>query len=153
MKFIIIIILLLAFAIVGFLIYDSFKRKKVFYNNIVDLCLHLSHEIRFSKNDIKKIITSSKVKYCNELKEYLQAYLMQQLYSPKLLNENENIEVVEFLESLGKFDVDGELKNINKYKELFKNKFNLATQQEKTKGAALFKIFIILGLLVAIILL
>ncbi len=151
MKLFLIVVINIAFACVGYFIFDNYRRKKKFYSDMVDFCGYLSNEIRFNKNDIRKIFLSLQGRFNSELEGYLQAFLNYSTYNQKLLNSVENDEIIAFLKSLGKFDVDGEIKNINKYQELFTKKLNNASEQERTRGSAIFKIFIILGLLVSII--
>lgn len=152
MKLFFIIIIICGFSLIGFMIWKNYSKKKVFYKNITDFCTHLAQEIRFNKNNIKKIISNCKQNYSSDLILTMNAYLNDCLVVSEILTKIESNEVEQFFKSLGKFDVDGELANISKHKEIFIRRLKESEQLEKTKGMAMFKIFIILGLLVGIIL-
>ena len=152
MKFTLILILVLAFSLIGILIYLNYNSKKNVYKCLVDFCDCSLLEIKFNKTNFKKIINKY-IKSCNfEMKNILNSYLERKPYNSKILNSEENEVVQNFLCSIGKKDVDGEVDNISKYKEIFKLSYEKAKEDEKKHGVISLKISIVIGLLLAIIL-
>jgi len=152
MKIILILVIVLASSLIGVFVYLSCNSKKNIYKNLIDFCDYSLLEIKFNKANFRKIIERY-LKNCNfEVKNYLNAYLERKTYSSKVLKTEENIVIANFLSSIGTKDVDGEVDNLNKYKEFFKLSFEKAQEEEKKRGITSLKISIVLGLLFAIIL-
>lgn len=152
MKFVLIVVIVVAFCVIGVLVYSNYLTKKNIYKCMVGFCDYSLLEIKFNKTNFKSIIEKYLDSSCLEVKNFLNSYLNNSIYNSKVLKNEENITIQNFLSSIGKKDVDGEVFNLNKYKEIFKNKLELAKEDEKKRGVASLKISIILGLLVAIIL-
>lgn len=68
------------------------------------------------------------------------------------LRNEEVIEIEGFVNAIGSFAVDGELKNIEYYKEVFSLKHDLCEKEEKSKGQLCFKMGWLVGLLLCIVL-
>ena len=152
MKIILILIVVLGFAIIGLLIYLNYNSKKNIYKNLIEFCDYSLLEIKFNKSNFKKIIENY-LNNCNlEVKNFLSSYLNRSKYSSKVIKNEDNAIIQNFLASIGRKDVDGEVYNLNKYKAIFISAFEKAREDEKKMGVASLKVSIVLGLLIAIIL-
>ena len=72
-------------------------------------------------------------------------------FSVGFLTEYENQKVLEFLNSIGFFDVCGELNNIERYNQIFNRLYNESVLNNKKYGELYSKLGIMLGLIVVII--
>ncbi len=82
----------------------------------------------------------------------MSSYLDKEKYNSKLFKKNEVVSIQNFINSLGKKDLDGEVQNLNKYRELFEQNFKKSKEDEQKKGVVSFKLFIVVGMLLGIML-
>ena len=152
MKIFLIILIIFAFALIGFIFYLNYNSKKKLYKSLIGFCNYSLLEIRFNKSNFLKIIEKYMKSCCLEAKNFLKSYIDKNSYTSKILQKEENYEIQNFILSLGKKDIDGEVSNLKNFKSLFEIKLKKAEDDEKKKGVPSLKVFIILGLIIAIIL-
>lgn len=152
MKLFLIILIILSSSLLGFLIYLNYSSKRKTYSYLVNFCDTCLLEIKFNKNNFKKIIEKNLDSYNQEMKKILSSYLDKEEYNSKLFKKNEVASIQNFINSLGKKDLDGEVQNLNKYRELFEQNFKKSKEDEQKKGVVSFKLFIVVGMLLGIML-
>lgn len=152
MKLFLIILIILSSSLLGFLIYLNYSSKRKTYGYLVNFCDTCLLEIKFNKNNFKKIIEKNLDSYNQEMKKILSSYLDKEEYNSKLFKKNEVVSIQNFINSLGKKDLDGEVQNLNKYRELFEQNFKKSKEDEQKKGVVSLKLFIVVGMLLGIML-
>ncbi len=152
MKLFLIILIILSSSLLGFLIYLNYSSKRKTYGYLVNFCDTCLLEIKFNKNNFKKIIEKNLDSYNQEMKKILSSYLDKEEYDSKLFKKNEVVSIQNFINSLGKKDLDGEVQNLNKYRELFEQNFKKSKEDEQKKGVVSLKLFIVVGMLLGIML-
>lgn len=152
MKLFLIILIILSSSLLGFVIYLNYSSKRKTYGYLVNFCDTCLLEIKFNKNNFKKIIEKNLDSYNQEMKKILSSYLDKEKYNSKLFKKNEVVSIQNFINSLGKKDLDGEVQNLNKYRELFEQNFKKSKEDEQKKGVVSFKLFIVVGMLLGIML-
>ncbi len=129
------------------------KIKIAFYNSAIYYSKDLLSYISFNKNTAYEVFNSNKSNYCDDFVETIQTYFGVNQVSSKCLNDGELAQFEEFINSLGKYDVDETLKNINFYKLRFEQMVEDLKETLKRKVEPVFKIIIILGIVLSIIIL
>ena len=117
------------------------------YTQLLDFCAYCKNQIAFLNSDRESIIHG----YVSRK----ECILKQCFLGKKIgyLKDEENEEIHNFLNSIGSFAVEGELKNIDFYITIFTQKRNICFEEEKSKGVLCLKMGLLLGLLLCIVLL
>ena len=89
MKLFLIILIILSSSLLGFLIYLNYSSKRKTYGYLVNFCDTCLLEIKFNKNNFKKIIEKNLDSYNQEMKKILSSYLDKEEYNSKLFKKNE----------------------------------------------------------------
>lgn len=152
MKLFFIILIVLSTSFIGLLIYLNYNSKRKTYSYLVDFCDTCLLEIKFNKNNFKKIIEKNLSSYNLEMKKILNCYLDKECYTSKIFKKSDTVFIQNFIDSLGKKDIDGEIQNLNKFKELFDQNLKKSKEDEQKKGVLSFKLLIVVGLLLGIML-
>lgn len=94
-----------------------YKKRVLFYYELNQFCQVLENDIKFNQNSINLIIDNALKQFKSELNISLQHYFKNAKEFQKInfLSEKENETLLQFYESLGKRDVEGELGNIKNY--------------------------------------
>lgn len=149
MKILMLILIVFCFIYIGYSINRHYKVKNDFLKNFLDFICVYENEIQFNKNNLINIIKSHSFgKYFDN---FLNDYITSKTSIPSFILDNEKIEIETFLNSLGKKDIDGEIKNLKMYKMKFEIIYQKSCEDLK-KGKLSLKLSFVLGLLLAILL-
>lgn len=148
MKLFLILIMIGLFVLIGIVIYNYFLYRNRLYKDLIYICVYLKNNISFSKNEINVLLNDC----CNHIGK-ISNYSIKNLNSNiTFLKKDDICNIREFLDSLGKGDVDYEIKNL----EYFESKFKLLESETNEKlqknGLMYLKLIIGFGLIIGIIL-
>ena len=150
MKLVLIIVLGCSFIILGLNVKKHYKQKSDFYDCLVKFLSVLNQEISFLKSDLESIINSHH--YSEDFDYFLQEYLLNRKVNLSFLSDEENYQLLQFLDSLGKGDVEREINNLSYYSIQFSDKLVKVKQDESTNGNMYFKLVSLVGIVVCIVL-
>ena len=163
-KIILLLLIVVCFGYIGYGFSRYYTRRVKFFTNCIWLCEKLEVEINFSKKKLNEII-NSQIKNCSkDMQRCLIIYGdflkdKENLFADKvscelanLLTEDELSLFLLFLNSLGKFDIFNQVKEINNFNLKFKTYEKEAQKDNKSFGTLFIKLGIIIGLLLAILL-
>ena len=152
-----------AFAFLGWWIHRSFRNRKQFFESLVRFCDHLLMEIGFSRRTIVQIIDTYLDNYSPQFAGVLLQYKTlldnrEDLSRDKLtawngLKNAEAQNLTDFLLELGKHSVTEELEKIKTAKSRFEIFRAESTDKLKRDASIYFKICILLGIGVVILIL
>ena len=162
MKIIIIAILSLVCIFFGLKFYTKYKKRKNFFDALVYLCQKFDVEINFSRQRVQNIILSldEKIKQnlCGLDKNFLQCLENKEsLEKQKLfenlsfLNEDEQNNIFLFFKSLGRSDMENQLKEIKNFEKKFEDFLSTASLEFKKYGKLSLKLGFVACLLVVVI--
>ena len=144
---------------VGYGILSYYKKRKQFYQDLIDFINYLNTEIAFLKTDLISIIDKNCNKYHNELNELLLLYLTnikagKQNFDAniKVLSKEENLELNNFFNSLGKTNIEEQKVCIAHYKSRFCEQKQKSEEDVNKNGIVAFKLCIVVGIGVCIVL-
>ena len=151
------IFFILIINLIFFWIASEYKKNNLLkielYSSLINFSNDLISQISFNKTNINEIYSKSKNSYAPVLNSIIDHYLsVSNMNNISFLNDEESQELLDFLNSVGKYDIDGVNSNINFYKNKFDNKLNILKENQKKKVEPIFKIIIILGLALSILL-
>jgi len=127
-----------------------FVRCQIF-KDFKGLCKSISNEITFLKTD-KFTMLNNREFLDKRSAEIIHNYLLLGKVDCAYLKNAENKALNDFLNSIGKMDVDGEINNLNYYENLI-DEYCVATEENYLKyGVFSIKISIIIGALIVIFL-
>jgi len=156
MKIVLMVVLISSFSYLGFQIGGLYLAKEKFYSELIGFITHLISEISFLKTDLMGISTNFKSTnkhfnlFLNNLKNKI---LFEKDYENiTILNEQENLEIKNFINSLGKNDALNECEIIKSFLENFKLKLNDSREGNKKYGIMYKKLGVLVGILVCIVL-
>lgn len=164
MKFILVGIILIGTAYIGYGLSHYYRKRKRFFEDIILFCDKLSVDISFSKEFLSSIISNNLQSFSNEFSQVLKVYLdylknnetslnSENLFKKTSLIKNDEKETITlFLKSLGKLDASNQVAEINNFKTKFSSFKDFAEEENKKFGSLSLKLMILLGLLVVIIL-
>ncbi len=143
MKYLLLLVVFCTCVYIGIEVKRYFADRLKFYDKMIVFCEYAIKEISFYNTTKNKIIE----KYSDTC---LSAVLSGQ--NDKLLSEEENKKIQEFLESIGKFDTSFELRNIQFYKEYLSSQKQKCAAEFDKKGMLSLKLSILIGILLCILL-
>lgn len=143
MKYLLLLVVFCTCVYIGIEVKRYFADRLKFYDKMITFCEYAIKEISFYNTTKNKIIE----KYSDTC---LSAVLSGQ--NDKLLSDEENKKIQEFLESIGKFDTSFELQNIQFYKEYLDSQKNKCAVEFDKKGMLSLKLSILIGILLCILL-
>ena len=120
------------------------------FSEFKNLLQSMKLEISFLKTDKRNLLKKYNFKN-KHLRKFVIAYSDSRIEDCIYLNRDENIKLYEILESIGKNDVEGELRSIDYYENIVFNYCNIAYDNLNKYGNFSIKLAIILGTLIAII--
>ena len=153
-----------AFVALGMYIYLAYKSRKVFFENIVAFCDHLSIEISFSKNVILQVIERYNKSYSRNFQIVLDGYSKLLLEKQDIthasikklmwnrLKPHESAIVTEFFYELGRHGASEENEKLSNKKIQFDDFLKTSTQAVRREASIYMKICIILGIAMVILL-
>ncbi len=141
----------------GLLYKKRYKQRALFYAEMYDFAIYLTEQIAYSKTPLPVIFKSFAAgkesifrclinDYCAELIENAPKE-----YAIKHLGQGETREVIEFLRGLGKTDAENQLRNLSEQKQRIGTKKEITASEEIKRGKLYFKIAVIIGIALLII--
>lgn len=127
------------------------KKKILFYQSANVFINDLIANINFNKKSVYEIFKANLANYNTLFVKTMQGYFINQNLNSECLSSNELNSFEEFIKSVGVFDVDGTINNLSFYKMSFEQKIELLNNEYKKKVEPIFKIIIILGLAISIL--
>ncbi len=164
MKWVLLAVLFAVCVAIGYVFSMKYKRRVQFYSALILFAQKLDVEINYSRERLKKLIENMDEKTKKNLfgldKNFLN-YLSgsEQLTQEALfkncpvLKPDEKQMVFLFFKSLGRSDVSGQSKEIGNFLKRFDENLTKCAAENKKYGSLSFKLGIIAGLFVVVILL
>lgn len=146
MKILLLLLILFICTFIGWQIKRQYVLKTRHYAELLEFCVYCKNQISFLNTDRHGILSGFISKRESVIKESILGNNVGYLKS------EDNDEINNFLKSIGTFAIDGEIKNIDYYIEIFTLKRENAAREEKTKGELCFKLSLLFGLLICIVL-
>lgn len=150
-KLILIILILLVSVAIGLTIKNFFSTKYNIYVDFKDIIQSIKSEISFLKTDKRTLLKKQCCKN-KHAQEFLNDYIKLGQAETMFLTSNENLRLNEFLDSIGKSDVDGELMSLKYYENLINKDCQVQEEKLNKYGNFSVKLAIIIGTLISIIL-
>lgn len=164
MKVILIGIIVLGIGYIGYGISKYYRKRKVFFEDLIFMSERLSVDISFSKDNLYTILSNSIDSYSKDFKKCIEGYL-QFLKDNKedltdnllfknltLLKKEEKESILFFFKSLGRLDASNQVSEINNFKNKFIYFSEEAINENKKFGTLSFKLSILFALLLLILL-
>lgn len=150
-KIFLIISIVVCCALIGVVIKNQLLIRLNIFKDFKSICKGCSNEIAFLKTDkytmLKKCSISIK-QSCQLVDDYIVLGKCESKY----LKTQENKLINDFLNSIGKMDVDGEINNLKYYEDVISNHYFKAEDNYNKYGLFSIKISIIIGTMIAIFL-
>ncbi len=148
---------------VGYFFSMKYKKRLNFYSALILFAQKLDVEINFSRERLKKLIENIDEKtkknllgidnnflaYLNDNQELTYELLFKNC---NILKQDEKEMIFLFFKSLGRTDVIGQTKEIQNFLKRFDDKLNKCLSDNKKYGSLCFKLGIIAGLFIVVIL-
>lgn len=153
----------LALALFALSAYFGLYQKKrctlraAFYSELYDFAIFLSEQIAYSKTPLPAIFQNFALGKTGAFRELLDVYSgelagkVPEEYKLKFLNEAEKNETLVFFRGLGKQDAERELAKLGESKQRIKTKKEITEAEVKSKGKLYFKLAVIIGIALMII--
>lgn len=146
----------------GYKFYHKYKQRKQFFETLVFLCQKFDVEINFSRERIQKILINLdaklKLNLCGLIENFLSCLEIQEnLDKQKLfknitfLTEEEQNKIFLFFKSLGRSDMENQLKEIKNYEIKFNESFAQASNDYKKYGRLSLKLSLVSTLMIIVI--
>ena len=145
--------------------FSSYYRKRLrFFKDTSNFASKMIVEITFSRNNLREIITNCLSNYGNDFKNLLNNFLVylndnSTLFSEEILFKNiKNLSIEDkqtlflFFKSLGRYDAESQIKELENYKMKFNDLKTNAEADNKKYGGLYIKLGLMIGLLIAILL-
>ncbi|MBR4745714.1 MAG: stage III sporulation protein AB [Clostridia bacterium] len=150
MKISLIIVLGCSFILLGSNVKNHYRQRSNFYDCLAKFLIVLNQEITFLKSDLACIMNSHH--FSDDFDCFLKEYLSNQKVTLSFLSDEENNQLLQFLNSLGKGDVEREVNNLSYYSVQFNDKLAKVKQDESTNGNMYFKLVSLIGVVICIML-
>ncbi|NCA67507.1 MAG: hypothetical protein EOM87_05530 [Clostridia bacterium] len=127
------------------------------YAELYEFSLYLTEQISYSKTPLPLIFSTfslgKNTEFAALLLEYSKEFEQKEPteYALKHINDREKSEILSFFRGLGKTDVDNQIKKLSEQKQWIKNKKEITQTEETTKGKLYFKLAVIIGIALLII--
>ena len=159
LKIICIIVLFCLIVYVGYGILSYYKKRQQFYEDLSNFINYLNTEISFLKTDLVSIIDKNCNSYHSEMNDLLKFYLENIKAKKnnfeakiKVLSKEENLDISNFFNSLGKTNLQEQQTCIAHYKCRFSEQKTKSEEDKNKNGLTYFKLCIVVGLGVCIVL-
>lgn len=149
MKLYLLVILFACFVLVAIFVYFYFSIRYRLYKDLVFMCKYFKNNISFNKNDVKTIMDSCMEKISLTSRNILNSNTDK---LNKYIKSDDRKNIVDFIHSLGKGDVDFEINNLSYYESIFESCEIESKQNLEKNGIMYFKLIIAVGLIVCILL-
>ncbi len=135
MKLVLLIICCCAVIITGYLYSNYFKKKLIIFYDLLNFCDLLKTEIKLRKTTIIEIVKNSDGQFSKEFKNLIYYYLgLCDKYQQNYLSKSEENLIKNFVLSLGKNDIWGEMENLDVRKNMIQNYCNQLYDKNKREG-------------------
>ena len=162
MKFVLIVLLISICVLIGGKFYFKYKKRLLFFEALVYLCQKFDVEIAFSRQRVQNIITSLDEKLKNNLcgldKNFLNCISSENLiekenlfFDINFLTDDEKNTIFLFFKSLGRSDMENQLKEIKNFDSKFTAFQTQSNSDYKKYGKLSVKMSIIASLMIVVI--
>jgi len=163
MKYVLIAVIFAVCCLGGWFFSIKFLKRKRFFHSLISLAEKLSLEINFSRERLKVLlenIDESNKKHLLGIDEKFIEYLdkKSELSSENIfkksdcLKSEEKEQILLFLKTLGRSDVENQTKEIQSFISRFNEIKNKCDEEQKKYGSLSIKLGVVAGLFIAIIL-
>lgn len=162
MTIILIVIIIVCFALIGFKLSSYYVNRKKFFGSLVLMLSNLEADVVFSRDKLANILKKN-VEVCASRElcdlcqniifaiENKQAITEKMFDDVKILKNDERQLLYKFFSSLGRYDVIAQSKEIKTY-QISINSYSTQAQEDCKKYSGLFiKLGIIVGILVCLL--
>lgn len=143
MKYLLLIIVFCTCVYIGIEIKKYFSDRLKLYEGMLGFCEYAIKEISFYGTTKDMVLA----KYSDKI---LSNVLSGN--GDKILSDDENAKIKQFLESIGRYDANNEVQNIEFYKQYFSTKKQKCMDDFDKKGGLSIKLSILVGILLCILL-
>lgn len=150
-KVVCLLTMFIGFSYFGIAIGRDYSKKEMFLSEVLSFLNILSNDIKFNKSKLTNVINQNVENFKTDLQKVLNGFLKNEKVEVPFLTKYENQKMFEFLNSVGKYDVEGELSNIERYKQIFDAFYKESIEKNKKYGVLYSKLGVMLGLIVVII--
>ncbi len=162
-KYILIVFLFCLCCGVGYVFSIKYQKRKKFYGSLISLADKLSLEINFSRERLKVLLENfdkNSKQHLLGIDENFERYLDKscELTNEEIfkkadcLKQDEKDQILLFLKTLGRSDVENQTKEIQGFVERFKQTKAKCDEEQKKFGSLSVKLGVIAGLFCVIIL-
>ena len=146
MKVILIVFIMLMFISLAIFVYYRYLVRYRLFKDSEYIARFIKNNINFNKNNVNNLILSA----CSNVSNITRNIFCSD--SSSIMIKKNDIEFIrQFINSLGKGDVDYEINNIKYYETVFNEYKNTAHEHLKNNGLMYLKLIIGIGLAVVII--
>ena len=155
-------IIALVSSYVGILVKNGYKDNTKLYKDLIEFCDLYKGELSYEKATLIDIISrfcaNKKGKTADIFKEYAkdmqssgQFFRDVEKWNVAHLKKEQKQEILDFLNGLGKSGTTEQMSFVNKHLESFSKRKKQAEEDEKKKGNMFFKLFVLLGIALMVI--
>lgn len=144
MKFVLLLVIFSTCVCIGFEIKKFFADRLKFYESMMAFCEYAKQQISFYGTTKDKILECGKSEILANVFDGIDN---------RLLSSAENQKVQEFINSIGRYDSQNEIQNIEFYKTYFAQQVKCCQSEMSKKGGLSLKLSILVGILLCILLL
>ena len=144
---------------IGVLIKKRYNARVRFFKSATEFCSMLEDELSMRKTPIPEVITKFLDGRAGEFESYIthRCELSRGRntgadYKCRLLNNDESKDMDTFLSMLGKTDLKDQLSHVAYYEKVFEKKTEECSEQSKKNGSMYFKLCVLCGLAIIMIL-
>lgn len=148
---------------IGLVIKRRYAAREKFYKSLCEFLTVAASELSFRKTPIPEIASKFLYGRKGEFEKTLEEYLrlakegadydrMLKTLEPQYIKLEEKKELITFLSTLGKTALDDQLSNVARAQKSFSAKSETLAKESKKLGGMYFKLFVLLGLAIIVIL-
>ncbi|MFA6859847.1 MAG: stage III sporulation protein AB [Clostridia bacterium] len=164
MKFVLLILIVASCSFLGYSISGYYRKREKFYFDIHSFICSLQLEINFFENKLKKIVAEKGQNFGKEFSQVINYFEQFLLSSSKSLQEKDMFAGIWFLStdekqfifpfflSLGKFNSSNQVASLENFKKHFYDCSQNSKKENEKFGSLIFKLGILFGILIALIL-
>lgn len=145
---------------IGVLVKRRYRQRYLFYKSASEFARSLHSELSTLKTPVPEVVKtflkSHNGDFENMLEKWLQTSLTydkqnEEIYDISLLKEDEKRQMQAFLSSLGKSVLSEQIAHINSFQKAFDEKMSECDAESKKLGNMYFKLCVLIGLAVLLI--
>lgn len=164
MKILLLCLIVTCCTYIGYGLSSYYRKRLKIFRDCHSFSNKLIVEINFAKNNLKEIIKSSINSYSSDFKSVLNGYLnylnsdakvlaTEQLFKKNnFLSDDEKQTIFLFFKSLGRYDAENQILEIEHFKQKFESMCESAESENKKYSSLYIKLGLMFGILVAILL-